>query len=97
MSSVRVYAIPCQGAAWESDLEHSRDVNRHDKLAYAFVLHWFESWRLRLRKNASIEVAREFWKEEVKSKKREVWQIEQWAQALRWYGSRIAASPHAIT
>jgi len=30
-------------------------------------------------------VARRFWKEMVQQKTRERWQLEQWAESMRWY------------
>ena len=70
-------------AAWCDDLEASRDVSKSDKIAYAFLLHWFESWRLQHGLKAGVEEARRFWALVVKSKKREAW-------------SRIAPASHAI-
>lgn len=76
-------------AAWEENLAHSRDLNSNEKYAYAFVLHWFESWRLRHSLCSSLESARAFWKAEIVkrdgTKKRAQWQLDQWAEAMRWY------------
>lgn len=34
----------------------------------------------------SIDAARQFWRDQVLPKPRTEWQLEQWAQAFRWYG-----------
>lgn len=77
-------------AAWEADLANARDVNRNQKFAYAFILHWFESWRLRQGLAASLVSARAFWRDSIVvtegEAKREQWQLDQWAEAMRWYG-----------
>ena len=76
-------------AAWEEDLEMSRDVSARDKYAYAFFLHWYESWRLRYGLESTPANARRFWRvkilEAADEKKRESWQIDQWSEAMRWY------------
>ena len=97
------------GAPWEKDLERSRDVNARDKLAFAFLLHWFESWRLRNGLESSIEHARIFWKVEVyggkgkascleagKSRRgaRKQWQLDQWKEAMRWYSDWLDRCAH---
>lgn len=50
------------------------------------VLGWFEDWRIHAGLPPSTESARRFWKERIRSKERQDWQLEQWAQAFRWYG-----------
>lgn len=76
-------------ASWEADLANARDVNRNQKFAYAYLLHWYESWRLRYGLAASLVSARAFWKAVIipreGEKKREQWQLDQWAEAMRWY------------
>ncbi|MFD2158297.1 integron integrase [Rubritalea tangerina] len=72
--------------AWEEDLMQSRDLSRLEKDRYCFVLHWYESWRLEHRKAAGIETGRKFWKAAVQGKDREKWQLDQWAEGMRWYG-----------
>lgn len=75
-------------AAWEDDLSHSRDVIARDKYAYAFLLHWYESWRLQKRLEPSAASARLFWRDRIlddPEEKRETWQIDQWTEAMRWY------------
>lgn len=70
---------------WREDLEASRDLSEDEKRGIGFFIGWFESWRLRLRRPAERTVARRFWKEVVGGKAREPWQLEQWAEAMRWY------------
>lgn len=86
-------------ASWEEDLANSRDVSRKLKFAYAFVLHWYESWRLRHKLGASLTSARAFWKAEIVSKadvkNREQWQIDQWAEAMRWYSNWLECCARA--
>jgi site-specific recombinase XerD len=72
--------------SWSADLAASRDVGERDKCGYGMVLEWFEEWRAGAGLPASIESARRFWKERVKRKERQDWQLEQWAAAFRWYG-----------
>jgi hypothetical protein len=49
------------------------------------VLSWFETFRSRHRLAASREACVLFWKEQVRSKERPAWQLEQWAAAIEWY------------
>lgn len=76
-------------AVWEEDLEMARDVGPREKRAYAFLLHWYESWRLRHGLESSAQSARRFWKarviDEGEVRRREAWQIDQWSEAMRWY------------
>lgn len=71
--------------AWCDDLEASRNLGRNQKYAYAFVLRWYEGWRLGKQFESSVESARAFWKVEVMSKTREAWQLDQWTEGMRWY------------
>jgi len=82
MSVERKKNLKC---CWREDLEASREVEECVKSGYAMLLGWFEAWRLRKGLEASLEVARRFWKEEVRKKEREAWQLAQWAEAMRWY------------
>jgi len=70
---------------WSKDLDASRDVTRSDKSGFAMVLGWYEKWRLSQRLPACRETAAAFWKLKVKTKEREDWQLEQWAEAFRWH------------
>jgi hypothetical protein len=46
---------------------------------------WFESFRSRNRLAPGREACISFWKEQVKSKERAAWQLEQWTAAIEWY------------
>jgi integron integrase len=71
--------------AWVEDLEASRDLRRNDKHHYAFILRWYEGWRLGGSLESGVETARRFWRVEVAAKPRESWQLDQWAAGMRWY------------
>ncbi len=73
-------------ADWRADLEASRNLTDLEKQNYGFVLAWFESWRLRLGLDQGRETAVRFWREQVKGKERKDWQLERWAEAMRWPG-----------
>ena len=78
----------CGGAGdvdWLEDLKHSRDVQDWEKQGYALLLTWYENWRLRLGLEVGVESCRQFWRDEVKKKPREAWQLQQWAEAMRWF------------
>jgi integrase len=49
------------------------------------VLGWFETFRSRQRLVAGREACVLFWRDQVKSKERPGWQLEQWAAAIEWY------------
>jgi integron integrase len=73
-------------ADWRADLEASRDVNDLEKQNFGFLLGWYESWRLKLGLELSRETAVRFWRQQVMSKPRKQWQLERWAEAMRWHG-----------
>ena len=70
---------------WREDLTHSRDLQFAEVQSYGFFIAWFDSWRvskhLELNRDASVR----FWQEVVKVKQREVWQLDSWAEAMRWF------------
>lgn len=70
---------------WRKDLAASREFNQEEKQGLEIACNWFESWRFRAEMPAGRESARKFWQSEVLAKRREPWQLEQWAQALRWF------------
>lgn len=80
MSNIR--DLKGKGVAWEMDLQASRNVSRGDKYHFAFLLHWFEGWRVRVKMDAGADTARAFWKQEVAVKRREKWQLRQWTEAM---------------
>lgn len=70
---------------WRSDLRASRDLKETEKSGFEIVLDWYERWRVSKELAASRDSATRFWREQVKSKEREAWQIEQWASAFQWF------------
>ena len=71
--------------AWSADLEASRDVNDRQRDAFGMVLGWLENWRLRTGAEPGRETCIRFWREQVRVKEREPWQLEQWSGAIQWY------------
>jgi len=70
---------------WQEDLLASRDLNDREKQGFGFLLAWYETWRMGKRLNPGLESGRRFWQLEVLSKPRKEWQLQQWAEAMRWY------------
>jgi len=70
---------------WGQDLIASRDLDERLKHGFSFVLGWFEQWRASRELPASDKSARAFWRDQVQTKQRLDWQLDQWAQAFRWY------------
>ena len=60
-------------------------MNQREVVGYGFFIGWYEGWRIGKGLGAGRESARRFWKEVVTSKDRELWQKEQWAEAMRWF------------
>lgn len=77
-------------ADWRADLEASRDLSDLEKQNYGFLLAWYESWRLKAGLETGRESAVRFWREQVKSKVRKQWQMERWAEAMRWHEHWLA-------
>ena len=71
---------------WSRDLAAARDIGEPLKFGFDFVLSWFERWRIQRALPPAMDAARQFWKDQVQSKPRTDWQLDQWAQAFRWYG-----------
>lgn len=71
-------------ACWRTDLLHSRDVNPREKDSYGFFIGWYENWRVSKELKLGRSSAERFWQEVVRSKARESWQLDQWAEAMRW-------------
>ncbi len=71
-------------ADWRSDLEASRDLTDHEKQHFGFLLAWFESWRLKQGLEPGRATAVAFWRAQIVSKPRKDWQLERWAEAMRW-------------
>ncbi|MFT5109530.1 MAG: integron integrase [Pseudoalteromonas tetraodonis] len=70
---------------WHADLKASRDLNTSEIRGFEILLSWFDGWRIGLCLNPGRPAAERFWKEQVRSKGREEWQLLQWAEAIRWY------------
>lgn len=70
---------------WKADLQASRDLHLSEKSAFEMILTWYEKWRIAHGAIPGRESAALFWKAQVKAKPRESWQLQQWAEAMRWY------------
>jgi integron integrase len=72
---------------WRKDLAGFRGLTERERTGFLLVLEWFENFRMRYDLNADREAAASFWRTEVTKDgvKREKWQLEQWAEAIRWY------------
>ncbi len=74
-----------KGCDWRADLLASRDLSDGEKRGFEIVLSWFECWRVPKNLPSGRESARRFWRAQVLSKEREPWQLDQWAEAIRWF------------
>ncbi len=70
---------------WREDLDNARDVSKRDIETIGFSVNWFESWRLAKGLEPTRDVAARFWREAVLIKQRASWQVDQWAEGIRWY------------
>ncbi len=70
---------------WSKDLEASRDVGNRQRDGFALLLGWLETFRARHGLAVGREACECFWKEQVKSKDRPEWQLQQWSAAIQWY------------
>ena len=77
--------IDSSTSCWHEDLQASRDLSEWEKQGFGFLLSWYDSWRMRQRLEVGVVTARKFWKIEVLKKERKQWQLDQWAEAVRWY------------
>ena len=82
---------------WRKDLAEFRGLSERERAGFLLVLEWFENFRLRHELSADRAAARLFWKSEVKreGREREPWQLQQWADAIIWYLSWLAACASA--
>jgi integron integrase len=71
--------------AWSKDLEASLDVKMEEKAGFGMLLGWFDKFQRSRGLPAGRAGCERFWKEAVKARVRENWQLEQWGAALRWY------------
>ena len=67
---------------WMQDLEKARNVPARDRKGYEMLLSWFDTWRLGRQLPPGRESARLFWKQQILSKPRAEWQVEQWKSAF---------------
>jgi hypothetical protein len=86
-----------KGWCWRTDLLAFRGLSDRDKAAFLILLEWFENFRLRMDLEAGREAATIFWREEVTGhgRKREDWQLDQWAAAVSWYLNWLEACEEA--
>jgi hypothetical protein len=70
---------------WSRDLEASTDVRLHEREGFVMLLGWLEKYVAVSGLAPSREVCERFWKEQVRAKPREKWQLDQWGAAMRWY------------
>ena len=72
---------------WRSDLSEFRGLTQIERSGFLICLEWFENFRLRHSLPAGREAAKAFWNDQVHREgcKREDWQLNQWAEAIRWY------------
>lgn len=82
---------------WRRDLAQYRGLTDSERSGFLLVLEWFENFRLRHQLEAGEAAARGFWRQEVlrEDRAREPWQLEQWAEAVRWYLSWLKACAEA--
>jgi integron integrase len=72
-------------ADWRADMEASRDLSDQEKQNFGFVLSWFESWRFKQGLEPGRTAAMAFWRAQVIAKPRKDWQLDRWAEAMRWH------------
>jgi len=65
-------------------LKAARNLSRGEIEGFEFLLSWFDTWRIARELELGREAAIVFWKEAVRSRERSEWQLESWAEALRW-------------
>jgi len=70
---------------WREDLLRSRNLDKREIEGYGFFIGWFDSWRVGKELKLGRNSAERFWREVVKSKEREQWQIDQWTEAMSWF------------
>ena len=72
-------------AEWKADLLAYRGLSEFDRTGFDLFLSWFEGWRVGHGLEPGRDAAARFWREQVKSKPRKEWQLDQWGKAVRWY------------
>lgn len=89
---------------WRSDLSEFRGLTHSERSGFLICLEWFENFRLRYSLPANRDAAKAFWLDQVKLDgiEREPWQLNQWAEAIRWYlnwleACQLAGNDHRST
>lgn len=77
-------AVKC---CWRSDLSEFRGLSPFERSGFLICLEWFENFRLRHSLPSGRDAAKAFWNDQVQRDgfTREDWQLNQWAEAIRWY------------
>jgi integron integrase len=70
---------------WTKDLEGSVDVRADERPAFAMLLGWLDKFVCSQGLQPGKESCERFWRESIKVRVREGWQLEQWGAAIRWY------------
>jgi len=70
---------------WTKDLEASTDVRLKEREGFAMLLGWLEKFIASRGLSPGRDACERFWKEQIRAKLREKWQLEQWGAAMRWY------------
>ena len=70
---------------WSKDLEASSNVRLREREGFAMLLGWLEKFIAGSGLSPGREACERFWKEQIRAKPREKWQVDQWAAAMRWY------------
>lgn len=69
---------------WSKDLEASSDVRLKEHEGFAMLLGWLEKFVAGSGLPHGREACERFWKEQIRAKPREKWQLDQWGAAMRW-------------
>jgi integron integrase len=77
--------IPPGLYAWSKDLEESSDVRIREIEGFAMLLGWLEKFFAKSGLVPGRGACARFWREQVMTKPRDPWQMEQWGAAIRWY------------
>jgi integron integrase len=70
---------------WSKDLEASTDVRLREREGFAMLIGWQEKFVIGSGLSPGRAACERFWKEQVRAKPREKWQLDQWGAAMRWY------------
>lgn len=70
---------------WSKDLEASSDVHLREREGFAMLLGWLEKFVVGSGLTPGREACERFWKEQVRARQREKWQLDQWGPASLHY------------